>query len=106
MKEKSMKRKLIREKKGNARLDALKKRLREVQAQVDYIRERTNIITKFLIRYLREEERSERDIESLKDIQTQINSLIEQLMDAKVVLAGFSIGAKDVFIDRSVEETY
>jgi hypothetical protein len=105
MKEKSMKRILIREKKGNTRLDSLKKRLREVQAQVDYIRERTNIITKFLIRYLREGERSETDMEALHDVQTQIDSLIEELMGAKVALAGLSIGGDDVYVNNGAQIT-
>jgi hypothetical protein len=44
------------------------------------VRENRNATTK----YLREGERSEQDIKALKDIQSQIDFLIEELMSTKV----------------------
>jgi hypothetical protein len=79
-KEKSMKRVLARDKQGNARIKSLKQRLQE-------------------------EKRSEVDLEALKEVQKQFDCLIEQMMSAKVLLAGLAIGANEVSVDSDVDIT-
>ena len=50
-------------------------------------------------RCLREEGASAVDLQALNDVQTQLDVLVEQLVQAKIMLAGFAIGAKEVFVD-------
>jgi hypothetical protein len=45
----------------------------------------------------REGERSQTDLEALHVVQTQLDSLIEELIATKVTVAGFSIGGYDVY---------
>jgi hypothetical protein len=75
-----MKRVLVREKKGMAKIESLKNRLQE-------------------------EKRSEVDLEALKEVQKQFDCLIEQMMSAKVLLAGLAIGANEVSVDSDVDIT-
>jgi hypothetical protein len=56
------------------------------------IRERKNNSVK----HFREEERSTMDIQALKDVQSQLDSLIEEMMNAKLTLAGLALGADEV----------
>jgi hypothetical protein len=41
------------------------------------------------------------DLQALHDVQTQIDSLIEELMTVKLTLAGLSIGGDDVYANSS-----
>jgi hypothetical protein len=75
-----MKRMLAREKQGDARIKSLKNRFREGK-------------------------RSEVDLEALKEVQKQFDCLIEQMMSAKVLLAGLAIGANEVSVDSDVDIT-
>jgi citrate lyase beta subunit len=45
------------------------------------------------------------DLMALHDVQTQIDSLIEELMTAKLTLAGLSIGADDVSANSGARTT-
>jgi hypothetical protein len=74
---------------------------------VKYLREKgISIIKRELIRIrekknnpvkrFREEERSTMDIQALNDVQNQLDSLIEEMMNAKLTLAGLAIGADEV----------
>jgi hypothetical protein len=75
-----MKRVVVREKQGNARIKSLKNRFREGK-------------------------RSEVDLEALKEVQKQFDCLMEQMMSAKVLLAGLAIGANEVSVDSDVDIT-
>ena len=50
------------------------------------------------------------DPQALKDVQSQLDVLVEQLIQAKIMLAGFAIGADKVWshynISNSSEEEY
>ncbi|MDR1139207.1 MAG: hypothetical protein LBK93_01115 [Rickettsiales bacterium] len=56
------------------------------------IRERKNNS----IKRFREEERSTLDLQALRDVQNQLDSLIEEMMNAKMTLVGLAIGADEV----------
>jgi hypothetical protein len=87
-----MKRILVKE--GlNARTNSLGKLLREDSGLTADLNKR--II--FLRKSLREGERSEQDIEALKDIQNQFDCLIGQMMKNKLLLAGYEIGGDDAY---------
>jgi hypothetical protein len=60
--------------------------------RISRIRERRNNPVK----RFREEERSTMDIQALKDVQSQLDSLIEEMMNAKLTLAGLALGADEV----------
>jgi hypothetical protein len=75
-----MKRVVVREKQGNARIKSLRQRLQEGK-------------------------RSEVDLEALKEVQKQFDCLIEQMMSAKVLLAGLAIGSNEVSVDSDVDIT-
>ena len=50
------------------------------------------------------------DLQALKDVQSQLDVLVEQLIQAKIMLAGFAIGANEIWthynISNSSEEEY
>jgi hypothetical protein len=69
-----MKRVLVREKKGTARVEALKKRFREGG-------------------------RTEVDLKALREVQDQFDTLIQDMASAKLLLAGLAIGANGVSYD-------
>jgi hypothetical protein len=50
-------------------------------------------------RRLQEGERSFVDLKELNEVQNQFDSLIEQMMSAKLLLAGLAIGYDDVSVD-------
>jgi hypothetical protein len=52
-------------------------------------------------RPLREMKISEFDLEALREVQGQFDSLIEQMTDAKLLLAGFAVGFDEMSVDRS-----
>jgi hypothetical protein len=52
-------------------------------------------------RPLREMKLSETDIEALRDVQSQFDSLIEQMIQAKLLLAGIAVGADEVWTESS-----
>jgi hypothetical protein len=77
-----MKRILVREKqesKGSARINAMKKRLREGG-------------------------RTEIDLKALREVQDQFDALIQDMTSAKLLLAGLAIGANEVSYNGDVEE--
>jgi Mg2+ and Co2+ transporter CorA len=92
--EKSMKRILVKEN-LNTRISSLRKLLREGNRLAVDLKKRIN----FLRKSLREGERSETDLEALHDVQTQVDSLIEELISTKAILAGLAIGGDDVYAD-------
>jgi hypothetical protein len=49
---------------------------------------------------LREMKLSGSDVEALRDVQSQFDSLIEQMMDAKLLVAGISVGSDEVWIEK------
>jgi hypothetical protein len=51
-------------------------------------------------RRLREEEVSSSNIEALRDVQDQFDSLVEQMMDAKLLLAGLAIGFDEMSVEN------
>jgi hypothetical protein len=73
-----MKRVLVREKQGSARVKSLRNRLREGG-------------------------RTEVDLKSLREVQQQFDCLIDQMMSAKVLLAGLAIGMDHISVDSETE---
>jgi hypothetical protein len=85
MKEKDMKRILVRKEKEreDVRLEALKKRIQESKR-----------------RRLRESGRTEVDLKALREVQEQFDRLIKDMTSAKVLLAGLAIGVNEVSYDN------
>jgi hypothetical protein len=88
MKEKDMKRILVRKEKEreDVRLEALKKRIQESKRK-----------------RLRESGRTEVDLKALREVQEQFDRLIKDLTSAKGLLAGLAIGANEVSYDNEEE---
>jgi hypothetical protein len=84
-----MKRILVKEN-LNTRIGSLRKLIREGNRLAVDLNKRIS----FLGKSLREGERSETDLEALHVVQTQIDSLIEELIATKVTIAGLSIRAE------------
>jgi hypothetical protein len=82
MKEEDMKRVLVRKEKVRERLETLKKQKR-----------------------LRESGRTEVDLKALREVQEQFDGLIDQMMSAKVLLAGLAIGMDHISVDSDTEIT-
>jgi hypothetical protein len=95
-----MKRILVKES-LNTRISCLRKLFREGNRMATDLNRRLS----FLGKLFREGERSEMDLQALHDVQTQIDSLIEELMTAKITLAGLSIGADDVSVNSGARTT-
>jgi hypothetical protein len=95
-----MKRILVKEN-LNTRISCLRKLFREGTRLATDLNKRLI----FLGKSLREGTRSEMDLMALHDVQTQIDSLIEELMTAKLTLAGLSIGADDVSANSRARTT-
>lgn len=69
------------------------------------VRENQNTRIKSLKSRLREEKRSIVDLKALREVQNQFDCLMEQMMSAKLLLAGLAIGADDISTDSSVDIT-
>jgi hypothetical protein len=85
----------------NTRIKTLRKLLREGNRLANDLNKRI----KFPWKPLREAERSETDLEALHVVQTQLDSLIEELIAAKVTIAGLSIGGDNVYTSNSANIT-
>jgi hypothetical protein len=77
--------------------DKLIERFQEEEAtiakrRIIRIRERQNNS----IKRFREEERSTMDIQALQDVQNQLDTLIEEMMNAKLTLAGLAVGGNNI----------
>jgi chromosome segregation ATPase len=83
----------------NKRVKTLKKLLREGNRLAVDLNKRIN----FLGKSLREGERSETDLKALHDVQTQIDSLIEELISTKLTITGLSIGGDDVYASNNAK---
>jgi hypothetical protein len=83
----------------NTRINTLRKLFREGGRLATDLNKRIN----FLGKSLREGKRSETDLEALHDVQTQIGSLIEELISTKLTITGLSIGGDDVYADNSAK---
>jgi hypothetical protein len=53
----------------------------------------------------REGERSAIDLQALQKIQDQFDALIENMMDAKLLLAGLAIGGNEVWTDTTIQDS-
>ena len=82
-----------------------KRQMREIQNEIN-----SYINDFWRKRRFREEGVSTVDLQALKDVQSQLDVLVEQLIQAKIMLAGFAIGADKVWshynISNSSEEEY
>jgi hypothetical protein len=56
-------------------------------------------------KHLREEEWSIIDIQALQKVQEQFDSLIKEMLTAKVLLAGLEIGGDDAYYEEYEKET-
>jgi hypothetical protein len=56
-------------------------------------------------RPLREEERSMIDLQALEKVQEQFDSLIKEMLTAKISLAGIGVGSDDVYYEKYGGET-
>jgi hypothetical protein len=70
-------------------MDSLKKLFREEKRQTADVAKKIKTLKKSL----REGERTEQDIEALKDIQKEFDYFIKKMIDDKLLLAGLEIGA-------------
>jgi phosphomevalonate kinase len=95
-----MKRILVKEN-LNTRISSLRKLFREGNRLATDLNKRIHSLRK----PLREGERSETDLEALYVVQTQLDSLIEELIATKVTIAGLSIGGDDVYVNNSAQIT-
>jgi Mg2+ and Co2+ transporter CorA len=85
----------------NTRISSLRKLFREGNRLTTDLNKRIN----FLGKSLREGKRSEKDLKALHDVQTQINSLIEELISIKLTITGLSIGGDDVYTSNNAKVT-
>jgi hypothetical protein len=97
-----IKRELIR---IREKYDKLIKRFQEEETaiakrRIIRIRERkSNPVKRF-----REEERSTMDIQALQDVQNQLDGFIEEMIHAKLILAGLAVGGNNIDTYSVIEE--
>jgi hypothetical protein len=84
----------------NKRLSSLRKLLREGNRLAAGLGARIN----FLRKSLREGERSATNLQALQEVQEQFDSLIKQMAQAKILLAGIEIGGDDAYYEEYEKE--
>jgi predicted RNase H-like nuclease (RuvC/YqgF family) len=99
-------RKSLKEGKGlifdlNTRISSLRRLLREGNGIASDLNKKISSQRKSL----REEERPAIDIQALQKVQEQFDSLIKEMLTAKVLLAGIEVGSDDVYYEKYGGET-
>jgi hypothetical protein len=85
----------------NTKISSLRKLLRESIRLAGDLNKKINSSR----RPLREEERSVLDLQALQKVQEQFDSLIKEMLTAKVLLAGIGTGSDDVCYEKYGGET-